>query len=63
MAYTRFNVTAELRKFLKGKKTKVDAETLLLVIGGRYLEALKDRRSDDSVHWLERLYNLEDPRQ
>lgn len=43
MTYTKFNVAAELRKFLRGKKTKVDAGTLLSVVGARYLEMLKGR--------------------
>lgn len=41
MRYVKFNATAELRKFLKGKETKVDLGVLLSVIGHRYLETLK----------------------
>jgi hypothetical protein len=43
MQYVKFNADAELRKFLKGKETKVDLAVLLNVIGHRYLEALKSR--------------------
>ena len=41
--YIKFNAMAELRKFLRGRKTKVDTTALLCVIGCRYLDMLKRR--------------------
>lgn len=59
MAYVKFNINRELRKFLKGGKTKVDPASLLFAIGDRHLDMLQDRADAD---WLEQLYRLEDPR-
>jgi hypothetical protein len=38
--YMKFNITEEVRKFLQGRKTRVDSCTLLHVIGPQYLQAL-----------------------
>jgi len=43
MTYCKINTTAELRKFLKGKPTKVDPAMLLTLIGERYLAMIKSR--------------------
>jgi hypothetical protein len=37
-----FNIIEELEKFVAGKKTRVDAETLLHITAGRYLENYQD---------------------
>lgn len=58
MTYMRFNITDELRKVSRGRKSKVDADTLLRLIVDDYLKLC----ADDSAMWLERLYSLEDHR-
>jgi hypothetical protein len=70
MHVIKFNVATEVRKVLKGKKTKVPLESLILAIGPKYLEMLKaakeqageqaDEQAD--VAELERRFRLEDPR-
>jgi hypothetical protein len=67
MASIEFNVRTELRKFMRGRKTRVSAETLLGCIVGEYLRLSSDaeRNGDgnrDSTKWLEDLFSLKDPR-
>jgi hypothetical protein len=61
MAYMRFNVQEELRKLSRGQKTKADPCVLLSLIADDYLERCADAPGD-SVAWLTRLHDLEDPR-
>jgi hypothetical protein len=60
MAYMRFDIEAELRKVSKGRKPKVDPAVLLYLIADDYLN--RAGCLDDSTAFLERLYNLPDPR-
>jgi hypothetical protein len=51
---------------MKGKKTKVPLESIILAIGPRYLEMLKDAEAQAGeradLDELERMFRLEDPR-
>ena len=68
MTYQKFNVMAELRKFSRGRKTKVEPYVLLRLIVDGYLgwtgAGAGDVAAcpDDSLAFLEQLYRLEDPR-
>jgi hypothetical protein len=44
MAFVRFNVDKELRKFVRGRKTKVDPAVLLHLLALDYLDACKPSR-------------------
>jgi hypothetical protein len=63
---TLFNVATEVRKALKGKKTKVDIDSLFHLIAPVYLEYLKaeesQAREQKGVDELERIFDLKDPR-
>ena len=39
MAYLKFNIRVELRKFLRGEPTKVQPDVLLHLIAPKHLEA------------------------
>lgn len=49
MKIVKFNIPAEVKKALRGEKTKVDALTLLHSIGDCYLAALKAKTV--ALHW------------
>jgi hypothetical protein len=42
--YIKFNIAEEVRKFLQGRKTRVDGCTLLHILGPQYLETLPTRK-------------------
>jgi len=62
----KFHISTEVRKVMKGKKTKVPLESIILAIGPRYLEMLKDAEAQAGeradLDELERLFRLKDPR-
>ena len=66
MSYLKFHVPTEVRKALKGKKTKVDALSLLHAIGPQYLEMVKAAEAQayeqKDITELERMFRLDDPR-
>jgi hypothetical protein len=66
MSLTRFHIPTEVRKALKGKKTKVSIESLFHAIAPQYLEMRKvltaEAGEQQDVAELERLFRLEDPR-
>jgi hypothetical protein len=66
MSYVKFDVTAEIRKALKGKKTAVGLSTLFHVIAPNYLRMLADLEIEAAeqkdIDELERVFRLEDPR-
>ena len=57
----RYNLNVELRKFLKGKPTKVHEYSLLRHVAPSFHE-IQRRPPTKDVAWLEKLYRLEDPR-
>jgi hypothetical protein len=60
-----YHLPTEVRKFLKGKKTKADLEMMLRHTGPAYLEMIKaqeNRGEPKDIAELERMFNLEDPR-
>jgi hypothetical protein len=66
MKYVRIHVPTEVRKAMKGKKTKVGIVALFRSIAPHYLEmaaALEAQAGEQKgVDELERMYRLEDPR-
>jgi hypothetical protein len=62
MEVTQINIAAEVRRFLRGRKTKATPEMLLHLIGDEYLELLKDCTEAGEVDALFLLHRLEDPR-
>jgi hypothetical protein len=57
----RYNLNVELRKFRKGKPTKVVEYSLLRQFATPYKE-IRRRKPTKDFAWLEQLYRLEDPR-
>jgi hypothetical protein len=66
VSITGFHIPTEVRKALKGKKTKADLHSLFHAIAPEYLQMLKvaEAQSDEQkdVDKLERMFRLEDPR-
>ena len=66
MSLTKVNVNTELRKWLKGKETKVPVDAFLQEAVRFYLEAGKTAKAEagepKDIAWLERMFRLEDPR-
>lgn len=62
----KFSIPTEVRKAMKGKKTKVSLESIILAIGPHYLgmvNAAKGQASGQkAIAELERIFCLEDPR-
>lgn len=46
MEIVKFDIEAEVRKFLTDKPTKVSPEVLLNTVGYHYLEDLNDQRAE-----------------
>lgn len=62
MEVKAINMAAEVRKFFRGKETRVSPEVLWHLIGDEYLEMLKDRTEAGELDELFRVYRLEAPR-
>jgi hypothetical protein len=64
MRVVKFHIPTEVRKALKGKKTKVPLASLFLAIAPEYLEMLKAAKAQageqTDVDELERMFRLED---
>jgi hypothetical protein len=62
----KFNVRAEVWKFMNNRKTKADAQDILYWIGNDWLELEKAEAAEadeqKDVAELERMMRLEDPR-
>jgi len=64
MFYT-FNCSTELRKVAAGKRSKVPVPVLAEMAADRldrYAKVASPRKAQPDVQWLERLLDLEDPR-
>jgi len=64
MKYQKFNLEKEARKIVRGRATKVEEALLLCLLADEYIRerGKEPRRKDDSLDFLEGLYNLDDPR-
>ncbi len=66
MNVVKFHIPTEVRKALKGKRTKVPLESLFLAIAPEYLEMLKTVKAQageqTDADELERMFRLEDTR-
>jgi hypothetical protein len=66
MNITKFHIPTEVRKALKGKKTKVDTISLFHAIAPQYLDMLDAGgarvEEQKGVDELERVFRLEYPR-
>ena len=66
MGFAKYSIPTEVRKSLRGKRTKVDIVVLFHAIAPQYLRMLKAEAvaagGQKGVDELERLFRLEDPR-
>ena len=66
MSFAKFHIPTEVRKALKGKKTKVDIVSLFHAMAPQYLRMLEmvEAQAVEQIDLdeLERMFRLEDPR-